>query len=96
MRLTVAVIAIGLAAGSIGASASAQQAAQQSSNREAPIEVNGKKTPDMNEVVCEKERDTSSRLIFNKVCMTRSQWAEQRRLDRQSIDQAQMQQSMPH
>jgi hypothetical protein len=70
--------------------AQAQQAAQSQ-----PITVIGsqptKKAPDPNEVVCEKERDTSSRLIFNKVCMTRSQWAEQRRLDRQELDKAQTQ-----
>jgi hypothetical protein len=60
----------------------------------APITVVGsqpsKKAPDPNEVVCEKEQDISSRLIFHKVCMTRSQWAEQRRIERMEIDKAQM------
>jgi ABC-type nitrate/sulfonate/bicarbonate transport system substrate-binding protein len=68
----------------------AQQAAQSQ-----PITVVGpqqtKKAPDLNEVVCEKEQDTSSRLISNKVCMTRGQWAEQRRLERMEIDKAQTQ-----
>jgi hypothetical protein len=58
-----------------------------------PIMVTGtqpaKKTPDPNEVVCEKQQDTSSRLVSHKVCMTRSEWSEQRRLDRQEIDKAQ-------
>lgn len=58
-----------------------------------PITVTGtqqaKKVPDPNEVVCEKQQDTSSRLIFHKVCMTRGEWSEQRRLDRQEIDKAQ-------
>lgn len=46
---------------------------------------------DPNEVVCQKEEDTGSRLSSHKVCMTRSQWAEQRRLDRQEIDKIQTQ-----
>lgn len=51
----------------------------------------GKKVPDPNEVVCEKQQDTGSRLAAHRVCMTRSQWAEQRRLDRQDVDKAQTQ-----
>jgi invasion protein IalB len=46
---------------------------------------------DPNEVVCQKEEDTGSRLSSHKVCMTRSQWAEQRRLNRQDIDKLQTQ-----
>jgi hypothetical protein len=84
-----------LAAAAPALPAYAQQAAQsaQQSAQARPITVVGaqpsRKAPDPNEVVCEKEQDTSSRLIINKVCMTRSQWAEQRRLDRQEIDKAQ-------
>jgi invasion protein IalB len=48
-------------------------------------------TPDPNEVVCEKEEDTGSRISAHRVCMTRSQWAEQRRLNRQDIDKMQTQ-----
>lgn len=69
--------------------ASTSAVAQQTS---APAEQqNAKKAPDPNEIVCEKEQDTSSRLVMNRVCMTRSQWAEQRRLDRQDIDKIQTQ-----
>ena len=50
-----------------------------------------KKVPDPNEVVCEKQQDTGSRLAAHRICMTRSQWAEQRRLDRQDVEKAQMQ-----
>ena len=58
----------------VGSSASAlAQGTQQ-----APQPVT-KTAHDPNEVVCEKEHDTSSRLIINRVCMTRGQWAEQRR-----------------
>ena len=50
-----------------------------------------KTTLDPNEVVCEKEEDTGSRLSAHRTCMTRSQWAEQRRLNRQDIDKLQTQ-----
>lgn len=49
------------------------------------------KTPDPNEVVCEKEQDSSSRIVTKRVCMTRAQWAEQRRLNRQDIEKMQTQ-----
>ena len=85
-------ILVGAAALTAGASALPSYAQQQPTEQQ-PITVTGtqppKKAPDPNEVVCEKERDTSSRLIMRKVCMTRGQWSEQRRLDRQDIDRAQ-------
>jgi invasion protein IalB len=69
------------------APAVAQQPAQPAS--QAP-----KKTPDPNEIVCEKQHDTGSRLTMHKVCMTRSEWAEQRRLNRQDIEKIQVQRPM--
>jgi hypothetical protein len=57
----------------------------------APQQPTAKPAPDPNEVICEKEQDSSSRLVTRRVCMTRSQWAEQRRLDRQSVEKAQTQ-----
>jgi hypothetical protein len=53
-----------------------------------------KKAVDPNQIVCEKVEETGSRLSAKRVCMTRSQWAEQRRLDRQDVDRAQTQKSM--
>jgi invasion protein IalB len=50
-----------------------------------------RKTANPDEVVCEKQQETGSRLSSQRVCMTRSQWAEQRRVDRQEIDKAQIQ-----
>jgi hypothetical protein len=77
----------------VAAMHNAPASAQQPPQNNAPITVTGtqpaKKTPDPNEVVCEKERDTSSRIVVRQVCMTRGQWSEQRRLDRQDIDKAQ-------
>ena len=49
------------------------------------------KKTDPNEVVCEKIEVLGSRLAVKRVCKTRSEWAEQRRLDRQGIDKAQTQ-----
>ena len=46
---------------------------------------------DPNEVVCEKQEETGSRLGSHKICMTRSQWAEQRRLNRMDVDKLQTQ-----
>jgi hypothetical protein len=46
---------------------------------------------DPNEVVCEKQEETGSRLVSQRVCMTRSQWAEQRRMNRQDVEKIQVQ-----
>jgi predicted secreted protein len=47
-------------------------------------------TPDPNETICRKEQVLGSRLQTRKICMTRAQWAEQRLLDRQNIERAQV------
>jgi hypothetical protein len=44
---------------------------------------------DPNQVICEKVEQIGSRLGGSRVCMTRSQWAEQRRLNRQEVEKAQ-------
>jgi invasion protein IalB len=70
--------------------AQAQQPQQQ--------QQSGKTAPDPNQVICEKQEELGSRIATKRVCMTRSQWAEQRRLDRQDVDKAQTQAPMssPH
>lgn len=40
-------------------------------------------------LICRSVEVLGSRLQKNKVCMTSSEWAEQRRLDRMNIDKAQ-------
>lgn len=45
---------------------------------------------DPNEVVCEKQEVLGSRVSTKKVCMTRAEWAEKRRIERQEIDKAQV------
>jgi invasion protein IalB len=67
---------------------SAPAVAQQPAQARPQGEV--KKASDPNEIVCEKQHDTGSRLMMHKVCMTRSQWSEQRRLDRQDIEKVQV------
>ena len=44
-----------------------------------------------NEVVCEKQEVTGSRISTKRVCMTRAQWAEQRHEDRMEIEKVQTQ-----
>jgi invasion protein IalB len=44
-----------------------------------------------NEVVCEKQEETGSRLAVRRVCMTRSQWADRKSQDRQEIERVQTQ-----
>ena len=74
-----------VAAVALAALASAPAFAQDSQQQQQTK----RKAADPNEVVCEKQQDTGSRLTSERVCMTRSQWAEQRRLDRQEIEKAQ-------
>jgi len=48
------------------------------------------KDRDPNEIVCEKQEVLGSRVAAKKVCMTRAEWAERRRQDRQEIDRVQV------
>lgn len=56
------------------------------------------KTPDPNEVICERQEDVGSRLSAKRICMTRSQWADQKTQDRQQLEKVQVQRGMydPH
>ena len=86
MRNLVLVFAASLVLTPLASAPAVAQADQQ--------QQSAKKTLDPNQVVCEKQEETGSRLATKRVCMTRSQWAEQRRLDRQDVDKAQTQKSM--
>jgi invasion protein IalB len=44
----------------------------------------------MSEVVCQKQEIVGSRLATRRVCMTRQQWLEQRSMDRQDTEKAQV------
>jgi hypothetical protein len=44
---------------------------------------------DPTQTICEKVEEIGSRLGGKRVCMTRAQWAEQRRLNREEVERAQ-------
>jgi hypothetical protein len=46
---------------------------------------------DPNERICKKEPVLGSRLTTRRVCGTRAEWEEKRRLDREAIEKAQSQ-----
>lgn len=49
------------------------------------------------QVICEKQEDTGSRLSSHKICHTRSQWEQLRHDDRSNLERAQEQRGMiPH
>jgi len=48
------------------------------------------KEKDPNQVVCEKVEILGTRLATKRVCMTRAEWAERRRLERMEVDRAQI------
>ena len=56
------------------------------------------KTPDPNEVICERQEEVGSRLSSKRICMTRSQWADQKTQDRQQLEKVQVERGMynPH
>ena len=58
-----------------------------SAGQSAPAPSAGQANP--NEVVCEKVQRIGSRVAFKKICATRAEWDEKRRLDRETTDQAQ-------
>lgn len=45
---------------------------------------------DPNEIICQREEVTGSRLAKRRVCLTRSQWADRRLQDRQAIEKVQV------
>ena len=56
---------------------------------QAPRPANQTNTPDPSEMVCQRVEVLGSRLAVKKVCMTRSQWDDSRRQDRQAVEKAQ-------
>ena len=69
----------------------AGKAAREPGVAQAAVQPGAVKTPDQNEVVCEKVEVLGSRLSSARTCMTRAQWAEQKRLNRQDIEKVQTQ-----
>lgn len=46
-------------------------------------------TTNSNEKICENIPEIGSRLAKKRVCATRAEWEEKRRLDREAVEQAQ-------
>lgn len=89
LKLICAISAIALA-GSVSAPAlaQAQTPAPAAGQQQAP-------GPDPNEVICQKQEVTGSRLGVKKVCKTRAEWADARLQDRQEIERVQTHRGMP-
>ena len=49
------------------------------------------KAADPNEIICEKQEVTGSRLATRRVCRTRAEWADLRLQDRQETERVQVQ-----
>ena len=84
MRRSVIVAALSLL---VSPAIAIAQTAQQTPQAQQPAA----RGPDPNEVVCQKVEVTGSRIASKRVCMTRSQWAEQERSDQREIEQVQTQ-----
>jgi hypothetical protein len=79
-----------LVSAALAFSATSAAWAQTSDQSTAPA-PQAKKATDPNQIVCEKIEVVGSRLAVKKVCMTRAEWAEQQRNDRQEVERAQTQ-----
>jgi hypothetical protein len=61
--------------------------AQDSATR-APVRV------DPNQIICEKQEVLGSRLATKRVCLTRTQWAQRKQMDREDLERTQQQRGM--
>jgi hypothetical protein len=61
-----------------------------------PAQQPAKPAKDPNEIVCEKQEVIGSRLASEKVCKTRAEWAEERRVSRMDLDKVQTQRDLSH
>ena len=68
----------------------AQTAEQPSAAIAAPAEAPRKQAMSGGDIICQRVPVVGSRLTKKKVCMTRSQWADQQIQDRQAIEQNQI------
>jgi hypothetical protein len=71
----------------------ARLAAQAQANGSPPSTA---KQLDPNRIVCEKIEETGSRVSARKVCMTAQQWEDQRRRDREGLQDAQQRSLEPN
>ena len=67
----------------------AQQTQQQQQQQQQQAQAQAAEDP--NQIVCEKQEVIGSRIATKRVCMTRGQWADQRRNDRMEVEKVQTQ-----
>ena len=70
----------------------AAPAAAQSQN--APPAASQQSDPRLNEIVCQKQEVTGSRLGVKRICKTRAEWAESQLQDRQEVERVQSRRGM--
>jgi hypothetical protein len=90
MKLVIGSI-IAASAALLASSANAQSQPQQAAQAAAPAAQSASNDP----VICEKQEVTGSRLATRKVCMKRSQWQDQQLQERQTIERAQVNRTLP-
>lgn len=73
--------------------AAAMACGQTVSAKDRPKDLKDPRDP--NEKICEKQTVLGSRLTKRRVCATRAEWEEMRRLDKEAIDQAQRSACLP-
>lgn len=83
---------LGVACGALLVSAAPAVAQTQPTTGTAPAS----KAKDPNRVICERIKDTSSRIGGKRICMTAAQWEEQRRRDREYVEDAQQRSLEPN
>ena len=83
---------LGVAGGALLVGAAPALAQTQEANQPAPTS----KSKDPNRVICEKVQDTGSRIGGKRICMTAAQWEEQRRRDREYVEDAQQRSLEPN
>lgn len=59
-------------------------------------QVQAPKSEDADQVVCERQEDTGSRLSAHKICHTRSQWAQIHRDERSATERTQSERTMDY
>lgn len=84
-RVSLAAVLLASAVSPALAQTATTQAAQPATARAAQ---------DPNEVICQKQEETGSRLVKKKVCMTRAEWADRQLQDRQELERAQIRRGM--
>jgi hypothetical protein len=76
--------------------ASAQTGSTAQPQQQQQQQQTAKPAKDPNEVICERQEEIGSRLASTKICKTRAEWAEERRVSRMDVEKVQTQRDMSH